>query len=79
MTWQLLIWNMFIWSFTGVIITLNDASVWWLVLPALFTTTQNAVKLYEKASEEDQYELDPETRKKLMSIVEDAERRIGKL
>jgi len=80
MSWQILIWNIFVWTFTGVMIYVKDASMLWLILPALFTTTQNAIKLYEKTkAEDDGYEIDPKTRKELLSIVEDAERRMGKL
>ena len=78
MSWQILIWNIFVWTFTGVMIYVKDASMLWLILPALFTTTQNAIKLYEKSSADDEYELDAETRKKLMAVVEDAERRMKK-
>jgi hypothetical protein len=79
MSWQVLIWNMFIWTFVGAFVFFKDASMWWLLLAAFFTTTQRAAELYKKAEEEDQYELDPDTRKKLMNIVETAERKMGKL
>lgn len=79
MSWQVLIWNMFVWTFTGVLIYVKDASMWWLIIPLLFTTTQNAAELYrkmEESKEDDEYELDAESRKKLMAIVENAERRL---
>jgi hypothetical protein len=75
MSWQLLIWNIFVWSFTGLMIYVNSASMLWLILPALFTGSQNAISLYEKASKEDEYELDEENRKRIMGIVEKSEKR----
>ena len=78
MSWQVLIWNMFIWTFTGVMIYIKNASLWWLIIPVLFTTTQNAAELYRKMSDaekdEDDYELDPQTRKQLLDLVEKGER-----
>ena len=43
MSVTLLIWNMFIWSFAGVMIYVNNASLWWLILPALMTITKKSV------------------------------------
>lgn len=79
MSWQVLIWNIFVWSFVGMFIFFKDASMWWLILAAVFTSSQKATELYNKINEEDEYELDPASRKKLMGIVENAEKKIGKL
>ena len=75
MNWQLLIWNIFVWSFTGVMITINHTSLWWLLLPAALTITQNASELIKAAKDDDgDFEIDAETRKKMMSLVEKAKR-----
>ena len=75
MNWQLLIWNIFVWSFTGVMITINHTTLWWLMLPAAFTITQNASELIKAAKDDDSdFEIDAETRKKMMSLVETAKR-----
>jgi hypothetical protein len=79
MTWQLLIWNIFVWSFTGLMIYVNQASMWWLIIPALFTGTQNATQLYnslEKTNSEDEYEFDEATRKKMLDLIERSENKL---
>lgn len=43
MSVTVLIWNIFIWSFTGLMIYLNNASLWWIVLPAFMTMTKDSV------------------------------------
>lgn len=48
MSWQILIWNIFVWTFTGVIITLNHASLYWLIFPAVFTAYNNGKQAYEQ-------------------------------
>jgi len=48
MSWQALIWNIFVWSFTGFLIYVKDASMFWLFLPLLLTTFDNAMKLYKQ-------------------------------
>jgi len=71
MTWQLLIWNIFVWSFTGVMIHITQSSLWWLMLPAFFTGTQSASELVkavneaEKNNEEDKVEIDEATQAKI--------------
>jgi hypothetical protein len=71
MTWQLLIWNIFVWSFTGVMIYITQSSLWWLMLPAFFTGTQSASELVkavneaEKNNEEDEVEIDEATQAKI--------------
>ena len=50
--------------------------MWWLLLAAFFTTSQKATELYNKLNEEDEYELDANTRKKLMAIVEEGEKKL---
>ena len=79
MTWQLLIWNIFIWSFTGLMIYISQSSLWWLMLPAFFTGTQSATDLVkavneaEKEKEED-FEVDEETKEKMLALLEKAKR-----
>lgn len=58
MSWQLLIWNIFIWSFTGLIIYLTNSSLWWLLLPALFTGGKGAVDLMEYSKYQEKEKLD---------------------
>jgi galactitol-specific phosphotransferase system IIC component len=73
MTWQLLIWNIFVWTFTGVMIYLTQSSLWWLLIPALFTGTQNAAEIVRGLKEEnseESYELDDETRAKMQALLE---------
>lgn len=52
MSWQIIVWNIFIWTFSGVVITLNHASLFWLILPALFTMWNNSSELMRKQEEE---------------------------
>ena len=80
MSWQLLIWNIFVWSFTGLMIYVTKSSLWWLVLLALFTGTQNAVELLKVDKEEENFEYDSsdeEMKKKVSVLLEKAKR--GKL
>jgi galactitol-specific phosphotransferase system IIC component len=73
MTWQLLIWNIFVWTFTGVMIYLTQSSLWWLLIPALFTGTQNAAEIVRGMKEdnaEESYEVDDETRAKMQALLE---------
>jgi hypothetical protein len=71
MSWQLLIWNIFVWSFTGVMIYITQSSLWWLMLPAFFTGTQSASELVkavneaEKNNEDDEVEIDEATQAKI--------------
>ena len=80
MTWQLLIWNIFVWTFTGVMIYLTNSSLWWLVLPAFFTATQSATELVkevneiEKKNQEDKLEIDDETQQKMRALLEQFKR-----
>jgi hypothetical protein len=74
MTWQLLIWNIFVWSFTGVMIYITQSSLWWLMLPAFFTGTQSASELVkavneaEKNNEDDEVEIDEATQAKMRDL-----------
>lgn len=78
MTWQLLIWNIFVWGFTGTMIYVKDASMWWLLLAAIFTGTQNAFDLYKsKMNDEEPVEIDPATQKKVNDMIDSYKR--GKL
>jgi hypothetical protein len=76
MTWQLLIWNIFVWSFTGVMIYITQSSLWWLMLPAFFTGTQSASELVkavneaEKNNQEDEFEVDEATQAKMRDLLE---------
>jgi len=76
MTWQLLIWNIFVWSFTGVMIYITQSSLWWLMLPAFFTGTQSASELVkavneaEKNNEEDEVKIDEATQAKMRDLLE---------
>jgi hypothetical protein len=76
MTWQLLIWNIFVWSFTGVMIYITQSSLWWLMLPAFFTGTQSASELVkavneaEKNNEDDEVEIDEATQAKMRDLLE---------
>ncbi len=76
MTWQLLIWNIFVWSFTGVIIYITQSSLWWLMLPAFFTGTQSASELVkavneaEKNNQEDEFEVDEATQAKMRDLLD---------
>jgi hypothetical protein len=76
MSWQLLIWNIFVWSFTGVMIYITQSSLWWLMLPAFFTGTQSASELVkavneaEKNNEDDEVEIDEATQAKMRDLLE---------
>ncbi len=76
MTWQLLIWNIFVWSFTGVMIYITQSSLWWLMLPAFFTGTQSASELVkavneaEKNNQEDEFEVDEATQAKMRDLLD---------
>ena len=75
MTWQILIWNVFVWTFTGVMIYITKSSLWWLLIPALFTGTQNAADLIKATKQdsedlEDTNEIDDETRAKMQALIE---------
>jgi hypothetical protein len=52
MSWQVIVWNIFIWTFCGVMITLNHASLFWLTIPALFTAWNNGSELMKKQEEQ---------------------------
>lgn len=58
MSWQILIWNMFIWTCTSVVIYVNSASLWWLMLPAFFTGTQSATELVKAVNEAEEKKTD---------------------
>ena len=79
MSWQLLIWNIFVWSFTGVMIYVTGSSLWWLLLPALFTATQSASELVKQVNEiekknQEEFEIDEETQAKMRALLEKAKR-----
>ena len=80
MSWQLLIWNVFVWTFTGVMIYATSSPLWWLLLPAFFTGTQSATDLVkavneaEKEKEEEDFEVDEETKDKMRALLEKAKR-----
>jgi len=80
MSWQLLIWNIFVWSFTGVMIYVSGSSLWWLILPAFFTGTQTSTELVravneaEKNNKDDGVEIDEETQAKMRALLEKAKR-----
>ena len=80
MTWQILIWNIFVWTFTGVMIYVTGSTLWWLLLPAFFTATQSASELVkavneaEKNNEEDETEIDDETQAKMRALLEQFKR-----
>lgn len=61
MSWQILIWNMFVWSFTGLMIYITKSSLWWLLLPALFTGTQSASELVKEVNKAEKSEETIET------------------
>lgn len=80
MTWQILIWNVFVWSFTGLMIYITNSSLWWLVLPAMFTGTQNAAEMLKASSDEDnleKFQTDEDTKRKIAALLDQAKR--GKL
>ena len=74
MSWQLLIWNVFIWTFTGVMIYVTNSPLWWLVLPAIFTATQSAselVKAVNEANKNDlEEEIDEKTQQRIRELAE---------
>ena len=77
MTWQILIWNVFVWTFTGIMIYVTKSSLWWLMFPALFTGTQNAADIVKGLKEEesnDTVEPDEETKVKMRALLEKAKR-----
>ena len=75
MSWQLLIWNIFSWTFTGVMIYVTNSSMWWLILPAVFTMTKSASDLVkaiaeENAKQEKTTELDEETLEQMQQYMD---------
>ena len=82
MTWQLLIWNIFVWSLTAVMIYLTGSTLWWFMLPAFFTGTQTSTELVravneaEKNKEEDdsEVEIDDATKAKMRALLEQFKR-----
>lgn len=80
MTWQLLIWNIFVWSITGLMIYLTGSSLWWFLLPAFFTGTQSATDLVKAVNEadkndkDDNVEIDEETQAKMRALLEQFKR-----
>jgi len=75
MSWQLLIWNIFSWTFTGVMIYVTQSSMWWLILPAAFTMTKSASDLVkavveENAKQEKETELDEETLEQMQQYMD---------
>jgi len=80
MTWQLLIWNIFVWSITGLMIYLTGSSLWWFLLPAFFTGTQSATDLVkavneaDKNNKDDDVEIDEETQAKMRALLEQFKR-----
>ena len=67
MTWQILIWNIFLWSFTGLMIYITKSSLWWLILPALFTGYNSGKEIVYNTEETP--EIDPETFQKMKDSV----------
>lgn len=81
MSWQLLIWNIFSWSFTGVMIYVTQSSMWWLLLPAAFTMTKSAADLVKEVndvnksdSKEKDSGVDEETLEQMERLREKAKR-----
>ena len=81
MNWQILIWNIFIWTFIGVMIYVTHSSLWWLIIPAIFTGTQSAsdmLKAFNEAekerNDEEDFEIDEETKNKMRTLLEKAKR-----
>jgi len=68
MSWQLLIWNIFIWSFTGLLIYVKDASMLWLFVPLLLTAFNNAAALYKQDQQKEQ-DADEATLKQIEEIA----------
>ncbi len=76
MSWTTLIWNMFTWLFTGVMIYITGSSLWWLLLPAVFTATNDAAELLRATKEEVKEEtaVDEETTLKMIALRDKAKR-----
>ena len=76
MTWQLLIWNIFIWSFTGMMIYLSQSSLWWLIIPTILTGANDAAELIRATKEEKSVDnnVDEETLSKMIALREKAKR-----
>jgi len=81
MNWQILIWNIFIWTFIGVMIYVTHSSLWWLIIPAIFTGTQSAsdmLKAFNEAekerNDEEDFKIDEETKNKMRTLLEKAKR-----
>ena len=73
MTWQLLIWNIFVWTLTASMVYLTNSSLWWLLLPAMLTGTQNTADIIrglKEKPEEESFELDEETKEKMRLLKE---------
>jgi hypothetical protein len=54
-------------------IYVTKSSLWWLLLPALFTGAQNAADIVKGLKEEESnetYEIDDETRMKMQALLE---------
>lgn len=67
MSWQILIWNIFIWTLTSVIVYVTDSSLWWLLLPLSVTMFGSTSELMNESKPE---ELDEETRRKIDRFME---------
>ena len=76
MTWQILIWNVFVWSLTGLLIYVTNSSLWWLLVPALLTGTNDAAELIRATKEEktEDNSIDEETQAKMIALRERAKR-----
>ena len=83
MSWQLLIWNIFSWTFTGVMIYVTKSSMWWLLLPAIFTMTKSASDLVkavveENAKQEKETKLDDETLEEMQQYMDKIRRGVSR-
>ena len=83
MSWQLLIWNIFSWTFTGVMIYVTKSSMWWLLLPAIFTMTKSASDLVkavveENAKQEKEMKLDDETLEEMQQYMDKIRRGVSR-
>jgi galactitol-specific phosphotransferase system IIC component len=83
MSWQLLIWNIFSWTFTGVMIYVTNSSMWWLMLPAVFTMTKSASDLVkavveENAKQEKEIKLDEETLEEMQQYMDKIRRGVSR-
>jgi len=83
MSWQLLIWNIFSWTFTGVMIYVTKSSMWWLMLPAIFTMTKSASDLVkavveENAKQEKEMKLDDETLEEMQQYMDKIRRGVSR-